>query len=212
MRASLTGQIAIENRTKMHPDEVLELLGSDKVISLGVVDGHEFLFFFSFADAKGKIAIVNEGREVLTSVQDLPCKIPFNLPSSIGELTRVAKKLFHDFLFEKMRATEVGKIEKVKPVKKDELRIKIQIYFGGRNLHTLEVADSLPGKKLTDREEIVLFFREDFQRVVAAVEDCVKSKWKVRYVIFVFDNNTRCYYKGGITMYHNTLLSFLSKP
>ena len=165
MRASYAGLNSIEARTKMHQDDVLELISSNKVVSLGSAKGREFLLFYSPPDNCVKIAIVGEGREVLISVQDSNCKLPFILTVPIESLIRTTRQLVKDFIFEKAR--------KDKPLtknNKNEFRVRIKVVHNEKAVYDSEISKAYAGEKLGDHKSVALFFMKDLQKIAQILD------------------------------------------
>ena len=211
MRASYSGELSVKKRTSMHLDDVLELLGSGKVISLGRSQGREFLLFCQLSDKEGRIAIVTEDREVLISIQTISYNLPFNLMVPIKSLVPVARKLFNDFVFEKAKLShKIETEDEASCLMQEHIRIRVVIRYESDVLHEVEVSKEYSREKLDSAREIISFFKEDFYRIATVVGESVKkSLGRITYTVSIFNQETDHFRRRSKTIFHRNLLRYL---
>lgn len=202
MRITHTGRLCIQNVTKMHPDDVLELLESGKVVSLGDNDGREYLLFYSPNNEDGMVAVVSARREVLISVQDTRRRVPYRVTQPTRRLIHKAKRLLSVFCFEKItKGLE----------KNNKVTVRVRLFLGNKMVYETEMSKPFSGKKMIPGKDTVLFFKDEFQRIIDAVQEVSKCPDEMRYLVSPFDFSSQSFSRGGSMIRHTTLVRFLSE-
>jgi len=101
----------IMSRTSMVVHDILELIESDSVISLGKCHHYEYLLFYSPIDEDFKIAIVTQDRQSLISIWETF----YHLPAEIQKIDQKRRKrAYHkqrDYFFSRLERNKKSLIK-----------------------------------------------------------------------------------------------------
>ena len=98
------GRGRIYSRTKMHPDDVLDVISGNATVDLGGVDGGRYLLFYSPPDGDTKIAIVSEDVGRVVTILEGSYGVPEGVKRVTRKMKKEAHKLLQDFLFARLKA------------------------------------------------------------------------------------------------------------
>lgn len=102
MRASVHGRKRVQERTKMHIEDVLLLLEAGATINLGVHRNGTYLLFWSNPDEESKIAIVDKSQGMLITIIENAYAVPNTITPFTRELEQRARDLWRMFAKEKV--------------------------------------------------------------------------------------------------------------
>lgn len=198
MEISKHGHLRVINRTRMCVDDVLSLVKSGMVVSLGFNDGYEFLLFYSPFDNGGKIAVVSAERTLLISVWETDYCLPDGVVIPTRDMIKDARTLLNSFLFSKLGGnTKIFDLNEI-------LSVKVQVILGEEILQEFNLS-SVTRRKSKDLKCIIDSSTEELKRIVLANEDSDIPLRELTYYMLIFNPDTPNSIERTHSIKHSTL-------
>lgn len=177
MELTIHGRKRILGRTKMLTKDVLALLTNGAFVSLGVVDGREYLLFYSPPDKECRIAVVSADHARLISIWGLGYHLPEGVRKASKRDQRCARDALREYLFRTMEAHFSPEIF---------LNAKIEVQVNAKPVYEYE-AGTVPLSVSERRSETFQHLEPCLRELTTAVEslrDQIEGA-KVHYAVYL---------------------------
>lgn len=174
MQFTAHGAERVLRRTNLLGKDVLSIISSNAVVSLGFWHNYEYLLFYSPNDGVTKIAVVTRDRGTLVSVWYDDYVLPKGVSRVTRQLKRKARQVLAQFAIKKVESKETRDV-------------KLDIVVGKKIVYSHDFGRFL-AKDLKSIESIIQTLLPNLSPIIKVVEDCQSQiPGSVKYDFWLFE-------------------------
>src|SRR3989344_2550217 len=198
MELTIHGVERIQGRTKMQVRDVMELISSGAVVSLGSDNAYEYLLFYSRPNKSARIAVVALGRKRLISVGQKDYRLPDGIRCVDAQLVQRAHDVSSSFYSRKEKA-------RFRAAQKSRLRVSLFVLEGKRTILRYDCG-FMATANASSADATLAFVMPQLQVIVPLVEaNKGTAKAPVRYEVWcVHEHSLKM--AMHVRVHHETLL------